>query len=359
MDADEAHGAAYLKKVGPNLYRSTNGTYYLLVKRGGKQFRRSLRTTDAALAKRRLREFQDRVTKLSVEGDNRNLRFEDLANQWLDSRKAELKPSSFSRREVAVNGLLPYLGGHALRSIGQRHFDAWKAGRGAKISARSWNIEIETLKQILAYAKDDLRILIDNPADTLKRRKVKQSGMVIPTKEQFRVLVQELRGGHRSTGEAADFVEFLAYSGCRKEEAAEVRWNDINLDLETLLVTGGELGTKNHEARTIPLFQPLRRLVESIRARKLEGEGRVFEIRAARMQIHRACERLGLPRFGHHTMRHFFCSNAIEAGCDFKVIAEWLGHKDGGVLVAKTYGHLRNEHSSAMAKRITFDATSG
>jgi site-specific recombinase XerD len=56
-------------------------------------------------------------------------------------------------------------------------------------------------------------------------------------------------------------------------------------------------------------------------------------------------------------MRHFFCSNAIEAGCDFKVIAEWLGHKDGGVLVARTYGHLRNEHSAAMAKRITFDAS--
>ena len=70
----------------------------------------------------------------------------------------------------------------------------------------------------------------------------------------------------------------------------------------------------------------------------------------------RACERLGFRRFGHHTMRHFFCSNAIEAGCDFKVIAEWLGHRDGGVLVAMTYGHLRSEHSVAMARRITFDA---
>ena len=72
----------------------------------------------------------------------------------------------------------------------------------------------------------------------------------------------------------------------------------------------------------------------------------------------RACERLGFQRFGHHTMRHFFCSNAIEAGCDFKVIAGWLGHKDGGVLVAMTYGHLRSEHSAAMAKRIVFDAES-
>ena len=55
-------------------------------------------------------------------------------------------------------------------------------------------------------------------------------------------------------------------------------------------------------------------------------------------------------------MRHFFCSNCIEAGVDFLALSRWLGHSDGGVLVGKTYGHLRQEHSTAMAKRITFDA---
>ena len=53
-------------------------------------------------------------------------------------------------------------------------------------------------------------------------------------------------------------------------------------------------------------------------------------------------------------MRHFFVSNAIEAGVDFATIAAWVGHKDGGVLVAKTYGHLRQSHSAAMAERMSF-----
>jgi len=347
---------SFLKKVGANLYRSTSGVYYLLVKKNGKQFRRSLRTTDLALAKRRLREFQNQVSLLSSEKDTRNFRFSELARQWLASRKPELKPSSYSRREVAVKGLLPHLGSLPLRSIGQKQFDEWKARRGVKLAARSWNIEIETLRQIFDYAKKDLRILLENPADSLKRRKVRQAEILIPTKEQFCELVKELRNGHRATGEAADFTEFLAYSGCRKGEAAEVCWSDINRKLKTLLITGGEKGTKNHEVRTIPLFAPLERLLEAIQKRKESSEGKIFGISAAHLQIHRACERLGLPRFGHHTMRHFFCSNAIEAGCDFKVIAAWLGHKDGGTLVAKTYGHLRNEHSQAMAARITFDA---
>lgn len=330
--------------------------YYLLVKRGSKQFRRSLRTKDKAIAKRRLRDFQDNASRLAGSSDFRTLTFQELASRWLASRQGELKPNSFNRRKSALKGLSPFFNPHLVRTIGQKEIEHWKKDRGNALSARSWNIEIETLKQIFGYAKNELRILIDNPSDTLKRRKEKKGHLEIPSKEQFRSLLRELRSGHRSTGEAANFIEFLAYSGCRQQEAASVLWNDVNFELNSLLITGGTMGTKNHETRTLPLFPPLRRLLETMDAVRGEDQS-LFQIRDARLQIQRACERIGLPRYGHHTMRHFFCSNAIEAGCDFKVIAGWLGHKDGGVLVAKTYGHLRNEHSEAMARRITFDAS--
>ncbi len=65
-----------------------------------------------------------------------------------------------------------------------------------------------------------------------------------------------------------------------------------------------------------------------------------------------ACKRASLPKFTHHCLRHYFISNAIEKGVDYKVIAAWVGHRDGGLLVAKTYGHLRGEHSREMAKLI-------
>src|SRR4029077_18175642 len=147
--------------------------------------------------------------------------------------------------------------------------ETWKINRGPSISPRTWNIEIETLKQIFDYAQNTLRILLDNPARHLKRKKQPKSGATIPSREQFRALVNQLRSGHRSTGEAADLVEFLAYSGCRVAEARSVRWRDINTKLGTLLITGGEFGTKNQEALTIPLFAPLARLLDSMRAGKL------------------------------------------------------------------------------------------
>jgi hypothetical protein len=45
---------------------------------------------------------------------------------------------------------------------------------------------------------------------------------------------------------------------------------------------------------------------------------------------------------------------AVMSGIDFKTIAEWLGHQDGGMLVGKVYGHLLPEHRQRMAERFVF-----
>ena len=44
----------------------------------------------------------------------------------------------------------------------------------------------------------------------------------------------------------------------------------------------------------------------------------------------------------------------IESGVDIPTIRRGLGHKDGGALAMKVYGHLREEHSFAMIKIVSF-----
>ena len=345
------------KRVAECLYRSHNGRYYALVKRGGKQFKKSLRTTDFALAKRHLIDFREKAVLLAGSSINeRKMLFEDLCQLWLASIRPGLKSSSYKRRETAINaGLLPLLKGQLVRCITTKQLETWKIQRGIRLSGQSWNIELETLSMLFRYAQKELRIILENPAETIKRRKAKHRKIYIPTKQQFTLLISALRS--KQNNEAADFVEFLGYSGLRLGEASEVHWHDVNFEANNLCVTGGEKGTKNHEPRTIPLFPPLKRLLEEIYNKKqnILNSNRIFSLRSAKKSIASACIHAGLPSFSHHNFRHFFCSNCIEAGVDFKAIAGWLGHKDGGILVAKTYGHLRNEHSEAMALRVTFD----
>jgi integrase len=54
-----------------------------------------------------------------------------------------------------------------------------------------------------------------------------------------------------------------------------------------------------------------------------------------------------------HFLRHYFTSRAVEAGADRLVLAKWLGHEDGGKLIAKVYGHLSNAYEQAQAEKLT------
>src|ERR1039458_4029020 len=94
-------------RVAENLYRlETSGGYYALVKRGNKQFRRSLKTKDRKLADRRLSEFQAQVGNLTISDDAR-LSFEAIAKRWMETTKHTLKASSITRRETCIKNLSP------------------------------------------------------------------------------------------------------------------------------------------------------------------------------------------------------------------------------------------------------------
>jgi integrase len=62
----------------------------------------------------------------------------------------------------------------------------------------------------------------------------------------------------------------------------------------------------------------------------------------------------GLDKFGFHDCRHHFISFAVMSGIDYMTIARWVGHKDGGILIGKVYGHLSNEHMQTQAARLNF-----
>ena len=351
-------GQAVFHKVGQNLYRlESSGTYYALFKRAGKQIRRSLKTTDASLARRRLNELADKVSRLNQTKGASKLTFEGLATRWFDNHRVHLKEKSLSRLDTCLKGLKPYFNHVPVRNITSQHCEAWINGRGTQISAASYKHERRVLLAVLDFAMRD-GLILDNPARTaVPIRKVPKSKIIIPTRDQFTKLVETIRQADVRAKPAGDLVELLGYSGMRLGEAVNLTWGDVDWDRNTFAVTGGERGTKNLDVRVVPLFPAMRELLERILGGAVPvPTDQVIPIENAKRAIITACKKAKLTSFMHHSLRHYFCSNAIEAGIDFKVIAGWLGHKDGGYLVAKTYGHLRDAHSFEMAKRMTFSA---
>ena len=83
----------------------------------------------------------------------------------------------------------------------------------------------------------------------------------------------------------------------------------------------------------------------------------MFRVGECQKALDRACKKVGASRITHHDLRHLFATRCIESGVDIPTVSRWLGHKDGGALAMKTYGHLRRENSIAQAQRVTFTPT--
>jgi integrase len=197
----------------------------------------------------------------------------------------------------------------------------------------------------------------------VKRAKLRSKEIALPSSEKFNAMVEEMRNGHgRFSRDCADFVEGLAYSGMRKGEANALKWRDLDFDANEIVVRGDAVtGTKGGEGwRRVPMIPDARALFQRMRSER-PGEpldAKVFAVTESQKAIDRACKKVGTDRITHHDLRHLFATRCIESGVDIPTVSRWLGHKDGGVLAMKIYGHLRREHSIAQAQRVTFAPTS-
>ena len=122
-------------------------------------------------------------------------------------------------------------------------------------------------------------------------------------------------------------------------EAVWVTGEDIDWTRKEIIVRGDPVtAIKNSETRRLGSFD----------------KGPVLKVGRCNEALARACQEIGISKLTHHDLRHLFATRCIESGVDIPTVSRWLGHKDGGALAMKTYGHLRNEHSQAMAQKVKF-----
>ena len=190
-----------------------------------------------------------------------------------------------------------------------------------------------------------LRFTVPCAAAHLQRRPLTAKERANLSKVDFGRLCAELDLVPRSHGGLV--VRFLAQTAFRINEARQVEWKHVQADCIYLPAET----TKNGRPRVVPFIAGTADVLE--RLRKVTGTGeRVLPQAECQTALRSACVRLGLPRLSHHDFRHLFATRAIECGVDVPTVARWLGHRDGGALLARRYFHLLDEHSRRMAGRV-------
>jgi integrase len=230
------------------------------------------------------------------------------------------------------------------------------------VSERTANLDLMALRNVLKSAVDDgylrelpkIKMLEEPPSP--KRQ--------LLTPNEFERLIAASRNGCAKNGEQlTDYLRFLAFSGAREQEALRISWADVDLERERTTIGADQL-SKNWESRTVEFNPRLGALLQEMYKRRAPDCSWLFpsprrgprdeHAISFRESLKIARKAADLERVGFHDLRHYFCSMCVMAGIDFMTIAAWLGHKDGGILVGKIYGHLLDEHRHRAAKQLRF-----
>ncbi len=329
----------------PNLlqYVST-GTFYGRVTVDGKIYRESLETTVYSVAKQKLPDYvKEKLRKKRQIGapatfaEARKLYEQDLENDHA------LSESMKRYRRYCIRKLLntwPGLDDLRLNRINEAECKEW-AGRLAKdLDAQYFNNTLGTLRGILKRAGI---VGIDDPTKDVKRLGVKPTELNLPEPQQFEQMLEKIdTSGAGQAHNCADFVRFLAFSGCRISEARQVRWSDVNFERGVIVVHNATTRKTNNAAatRNVPIIPDMRSLLDRLAKKDHRPQDLVCAVGECEKSLTRACRLLEIPRITHHDLRHLFATRCIESGVDIPTVSRWLGQSDGGAPERHKHGML-------------------
>ncbi len=162
---------------------------------------------------------------------------------------------------------------------------------------------------------------------------------------------------------------FVLQTGLRTGELIGLKWSDIDFENRTMKIertmeyrySVGEwrVGPPKSKSgyRTIPLTDEAIRILENQRSKNkslklipFEWKDSIFLCRNGTpvknstydTGLFKYCDRIGIPRFSMHVLRHTFATRCIEAGMKPKTLQKILGHSNIGITM-NLYVHITED----------------
>lgn len=273
------------------------------------------------------------------------------------------RPATIRLEKANLRSMEATLGQRRLREITPAIVKSYTTGRiKVGVSARTANLELNTLRNVLKIALEDK--LITGVPEFTRLNEIKTARRCLATTE-IEGIAKAAKEVAPITGQMVhDFILLLAFSGGRWAETLRLRWQDVDFDQKQIHF-GMDGLSKNGERRAVDFNSRLEQHLRDMASRRVPDSDYLFPspkrndrknnhaitfnktIREARVAA-------GVKDFTCHLCRHYFASMSLMSKVDVHTVASWLGHKDNGVLLAKTYSHLLNEHKREQAQRVVF-----
>ena len=355
-----------MAKRGNNIYHRADGRwegrYYL---KGSKKYR-SVYGRSYTEAKQKLDKLRCEVL---VPSTRCNLLVVDILKMWLESRRTEIKESSYAGyRHKLEKHLIPFFGEMKYSRMERNEVNSFiTAKRSEGLSAKYIADMVIMIKSAAKWAECTYNYA--NLVRNVNLPKKKRTEATVFSPDEQKKIIRTVFKEHSSTGCG---VLLSMFTGLRIGEACALKWADIDFNNHMLHVTKTvqrirTYGTESKSAvkitlpksetsvRDIPLPDFLLSILSEYRGADsdyiLSGSDKLVEPRSFSNRYKALLKKADVPSRKYHSLRHTFAVNALHQNFDIKTLSELLGHSSANITLT-VYLHSSMERKSACMDRL-------
>lgn len=336
-----------------NLYQR-NGIFYARVQVAGTERRHSLKTADRREAERRLKVF---LAETSPYHGTIRKAFDDVVAEYLTEAASRVKPKTLKRYDVSALQLAEKFSGLWWEQVTRRSvvdfIDERKAA-GAKIPTIRRDLTV--LSQAAEYAVER-GYGAANPVAEVGKRQLRYKTPIFkrPNDRSINATIDAAYANLKP------LAKFLLTTGMRLDEAATLRWDDVDMARKVATPTD----TKSGKARGVALNEAALAILKGLErdtewvfpARKGKAKPGPYKQAStnwqeakARAQKTAQKERWRYTPFRLHDLRHIYAIDYLANGGNLYALQQQLGHST--IRQTEEYlQHLTPEEADSVKRR--------
>lgn len=283
------------------------------------------------------------------------INMKQLCDEWLESVRITLKPSSYAKYYYTVhchiihcigNIKVKYISNAFIEQFIREKSENGKLDGSGGLSSKTVHDLLSILVQIIKYAEKK-NYISDFDYDIVQPKNNTSELPVLSIIEQNKLMQYVLQ--NLDTYKLG--VLFALYTGIRLGELCALTWKDIDFDTGTLRINKTIQRIKNTDSfdtaktkiiidtpksqksiRNIPIPSFFLNILKSYCSKYhsnnyiLSGTKKYIEPRNYQTKFKKYLKEANISDINFHALRHTFATRAIEQGFDVKSLSEILGH---------------------------------
>jgi integrase len=332
----------------------TSGTIYANFRFKGKLFRHSLKTSDKTTARNQLATLKNRLEAQAHHGSGhpaKDTSISEIAPRFLASL-AEMSKSDQIRSKGHMKFFMDYFGPKNPRDLSPMEIKEWmqKLRDERGFVEDSWNKYAATFYKFYEFLKQN-SYASDNPMEKFDFLKGKATRKYTPTTKEVQAILAHIKQKtyFPERQETLDFIEFMALTGQGRAEAVHAQWMDV-------CWSENKINFYRQKTRANAHAMPLSPALATFLSRRLNGRTPeptepIFKVKDVGKAIDSACNKLGIPKMGHHSFRRYFITQRLMEGVPPNIVAKWVGHRTSE-MVMEVYASIPNAYEVSFADKI-------